>query len=232
MKRTSTIAAWSLAVLLAAHPASGTTFRFGVHAGLNLSRAAYELVDVIDSSDVTDAVNAGFMGGVTVSMAFEDNDILTMESGVFYEMRGGTTELKVEVLDPDRSGRLTETEEHEWILTCLTVPLTAKVRLSGGSMHPYAKVGGEVVIPLSAEWRGPELVGSDEIVVRDISDDMTFADFALLVALGIDVPVGQFSGFIEVSYRHGLTDFWDVEDAAADAQLRHRVVSFGAGMLF
>ena len=186
MTRTSSVVACLVLVLLAAAPASAVTFRFGVQGGLNLSRVSYELVDVIDSSDITDVAKAGFMGGVSVSVAFREADPITLESGVFFEMRGGTTELEYEVYPPDHPGRSTETDEHRWILTCVTVPVAAKIRLGESPVKPYAKVGGEVVIPLSADWEGPGLAGSDEIVVRDISDDMTSADFALLGALGVE----------------------------------------------
>lgn len=226
MRESGTALLLALTGLLSAAPASGAGIQLGVQAGLNLARSTYELEGALTSDEVDDKADAGAIGGVVLSVVPSGGGAWTVDTGVFVEKRGGTTAIPVQTSPGGGTGPV----DVMWRFTCLTVPASVKARLGHGSARPYARLGGEVVFPLTAERESTSPGGTT--TVTEMKDEVTTANFGLLGALGIEFPLASVTGTTEVSYRHGLSDFLDVDGASIDAQLRHRVFNLSVGVLF
>ncbi|NNE43250.1 MAG: PorT family protein [Gemmatimonadetes bacterium] len=216
----------SLLIVLGALPAAAAGLQWGAQGGVNLARVAYGIPGILDPGDVEDRFLTGARGGVVLSLASAGCSPITVETGLSLERRGGETALPVRT---EFSTESTLMVAATYRMTCLTVPVAAKARLGSGAVRPYAKAGGEVVFPLSAELEDRLSPGNRVI---DIKDDVKTLNFGLLGALGVEFPLASVTGTAEVSYHHGIGDFRDVSGADADAQLRHRVVGFALGVLF
>jgi hypothetical protein len=100
-------------------------------------------------------------------------------------------------------------------------------------VKPFVKMGVEFGIALSAKFEAPKPFASPgprEVEEEDFKDDLKKPDTGLLVALGLDFPIGSFSGFAQLSYSHGVGDILDPGGAVADAILKSRVLVLVVGL--
>jgi len=222
----------ALSVLFCASNAAALEPRLGAQVGMSLSRVYHDFLDERD--DVSDVYRKGFSGGVSLSLGFPGQEMFSLESGLYFQMRGGT-KAQPEV-DPEGASTGREEEFLRYKFTYLSVPLLAKVSLGHGAVRPYLKAGPEVSMLLSAEAEEFSVVSlfpfTEEWVTSDVKDDMTLLDYGFLVGGGLEFPVAGLKGYVEASYVHGLRDVLEPEDAVAETDLRNRVIGVNVGVRF
>ena len=69
-------------------------------------------------------------------------------------------------------------------------------------------------------------------IKTDVTDSMKNPNIELFVGIGADVPLGSRSGFVQLSYSHGLTDVNDPEGSPWDVKRYYRNVSLIFGYNF
>ena len=211
--------------------AQGVKLHWGTQIGVNLAQASYEseFFDHVDNK-----YSPGFIGGGTLVMSFPGQQMFSIESGLFFQMKGGKTEIKM--LGTDTEGNLTGVfrDERRWKLNYLTVPLLVRASLYTGGLQPYVKAGPEFGILVSSKYeRHSETPGQSpspttEIDMKDWSNS---TDLALLFGAGLQFETGSAAFFAELSYSHSLTDVWETRNVSNET-LKNRVVGLSAGVRF
>ena len=217
--------------------AEGLGVSVGVQAGLALAQSPYEFSEWFDEDDLAHRFRAVPVGGVSVVVRLPGQDVLSLESGLFFQMKGGHTDQEYVFFDPDSPEPLrTGTYRYTWKLAYLTVPALARATFTWDPVKLYVKAGPELGIFLSGEMEGKDLsnnyIGFGDVYHEDLDDSLTPIDLGVLAAGGVEFPVGGASVYGEVSYSYGLTDVMDPPDAVFDVELRNRVLCFMAGVRF
>jgi len=196
---------------------------WGLQGGLGFSKAAYDPGGFPSVVETEDRLHTGFIGGANVTFPLPGQHRLSLETGMYFQMKGGKTKLESE---------FATSEEYVWKLNYLSIPVLAKVSLSTGKVHPYLKAGPELGVLLSANRFGPLCIGCSPPIEQDIKDSIKPWDIGLLIAGGVQVPMGSKALFAELSYTHGFIDVNDPEDAEYDVKVKNRVVGMGVGIRF
>ena len=167
-----------------------------------------------------------FSGGIVLEFPLKSSSTLAAVSGVTYVVKSGAPGDEAVRFDtPDGTPTL------DWVTYYLAVPLMLKYSFMRGQLSPYVACGAEIGIPVKAEMNSS--IYSEEWVAEsgdsgDITDDMRVVEFSLAAAGGLEFPIGSSSGFLEVTYVHGLNDVWRVYPA----EVRYRMLTVSGGILF
>jgi hypothetical protein len=224
----------ALSALFCTSNAAALEPHLGAQVGMSLSRVYWSFLD--EDEDVSDVYRKGVSGGVSLSLGFPGQEVFSLESGLYFQMRGGTKEKTRSECDVQGSCTYREEEFLRYRFAYLSVPLLGKVRLGHGALRPYLKAGPEVSMLLSAEAEEFSIVSlsplTEEWVTSDVKDNMTLLDYGLFVGGGLEFPVAGLKGYVEASYLHGLRDVLEPEDAVAETDLRNRVIGVNVGVRF
>jgi hypothetical protein len=182
--------------------------------------------------ELEDKFRTAFGGGGTVSLTFSGADYLSIDSGLFIQMKGGSTHLVIESetsLDP-----LEVIYDMDWKLLYFSIPVHARFSIGSGKITPYIKTGIDIDFLLSAQVDETITVdGLTESGHSDIEDDLTSFDLGFVAGAGVEYAIGGNAIlFIEGTYCHGLTDILDPENAGFDVVVKNRVIGIMGGVRF
>lgn len=214
---------YAVTVLLLPALILAADFAAGVKVGLNLTQF---WGDDADDAGLGDDFLAGFTGGGFVCLSL--NDVIAVEPGLFYSMRGAKYEIVVDVF-----GVHSETE-FRFRLHYLELPLLVRVSMPlDAPVRPFCAAGISPGILLDAESR---LETDGEATTDDVDDDEfeTF-DFAVPMGAGVIVDAGPGMLLFEFRFVPGLTTIDDDGDGDPDterAEMRNRGLSFLVGYSF
>jgi hypothetical protein len=198
-------------------------FRVGLKVGNPWSWVSYD--DPQGHQD-TGSDSRIFSGGIVLELPLKGSSTLAVVSGVTYVVKSGAPhDGAVRYDTPD--GILTL----DWETYYFSVPLMLKYSFMSSQLSPYVACGAEIGIPVKAEMNSS--IYSEEWVEeswdsRDITDDMRVVEFSLAAAGGLEFPIGSSSGFVEVTYVHGLNDVW----RESRGEVRYRMIMVSGGVLF
>jgi hypothetical protein len=217
----------ALVLLLALPSASEGSegIRVGLKAGWPWSWISYD--DSRGRQD-TDTDTRILSGGPVLELPFGDSDHMTVVMGATYVVRSGAAQGVELARVPDDTDSL---RTADWTYYCVAVPLLVKYSATTGQLTPYVAGGVEMGIPLMGEMTTsatPSGGGTTVAVVKDITDDMRVVEFSLAAAVGVDLPLGSWAGFVEIMYEHGLTDVWKDDRG----EVRYRTLTLSGGIMF
>ena len=207
--------------------------QLGVHLGVNLARSPYDSPGLRGSDVASDRLRTGFGGGGTITLILPGQERVSFETGLCYQARGGTTEFRFDGEDSLGNPTGGGLHEYDWKLEYLTVPFVLRVSLPVGVVRSYIRAGMEAAALVGAKRaeRHPAQGDEDSYEIEtDIGSWLTNGDIGLVVAAGVDIPVGRAFAYTEVGYTHGLTDVLDPQGGFDEATLHNRTVSLSAGI--
>jgi hypothetical protein len=215
-----------LPVFLCAAPGSSEgsdRVRVGLKIGWPESWVSY---DGPWGPQTTDTDTRIFSGGIVVELPLGDSATPAIVSGITYVVKSGAPyDGAVKHHSPDGMHTL------DWETYYFAVPLMLKHSPMSGELNPYVTLGGEIGIPVKAVLISNVYIGNtaeEPGGATDITDDMRVVEFSLAAAVGFGFPIGSSSGFVEVTYSHGLNDVWREHPE----EVRYRMVMVSGGILF
>lgn len=199
---------------------------FGIKGGIN---PAYQ-----EWSPDPDNMDGMFIRyGAGVSLGFEMNPNVSLDTDFLYVMKGG------KFRDEYRSGNeLDHTPrvfESELSLDYIVINPMFRVTPKKVGPSPYFMAGPEVGFLMSAEWvSGAEGLGKTS---HDAKDEFGSTDFGLTVGGGLQFPVQKTTlFFVEARYSHGFTDITtdpDMPDPESErGSIRNRGIYLFGGLRF
>lgn len=185
--------------------ASAQGVQAGVKFGVNVADLSFEENDEIEDLDSRKGIVAGGFIVWPMTPAFAvQTEALYSQKGASLSDQGVTGGLELDYLD---------------------IPILARFTTSPGSnanVHFYA--GPSFNFNLRARTK---VTFGGESSEEDFSDDIKSFDTAMIVGASVEVSRLLFEG----RYSWGLTNI-DKEDGMSDPAVKHRVLSFGAGIRF
>lgn len=181
------VAAVMLVLAAAAANAAGE-ISLGARVGLtetNISQAP-------ESWDDATSYRAGFMGGMFLNYAFNDN--FSLQPELLYVQKGVDATLYEGIID---IGATLSIEYFE-------LPLLAKYSFSGvKKVTPYVYGGPSFSYTLSSELKGSASIFSVEV---DFSSLTHTTDFGLVLGGGLEVPAGSVTLLFDGRFMYGFTN--------------------------
>ena len=196
------IAVLLMLLLAQAAPADEVKAMLGIHAS-----------DYLFSSEIT-YLNRQQKTGLAVGLgyAFAINPKMMLEAHAAFMAKGAKASLEYA---PGKTASATYSSQ------MLALPLFFKYRLKEGA-SPYAAIGPEFNFIL-AHKLSPEHEKN-----IDIADNTNKFIFAINVALGYELPIGQWGLFAEARYNRWLSDLMK----SPDASVKGKSVSFLLGGVY
>lgn len=190
-------------------PAPASRPRFGLVAGMNFATLDFD----DPSTDELVETKVGLaVGGVA---QFPFSPVMSFESGALLSQKGARYDL-----DGLGGG------EASVDLTYLEVPVLLRFHVpTAGSMRPMFGVGGAVGFLLSAKAK---FEGDTE----DIEDDTSNVDVGLAVGAGLEFSLGGAAAIVEGRYTHGLSNIAEDSADADTVEVKNRVLTLLAGVMF
>lgn len=232
---TPVIALVLLAALCSTLRAGVFDVHFGARAGVNLATAIYDPpIKFADDETIENDYRTVFGGGGVVSLTFTDLDLVSLESGLLLQMKGGktinrfTTE-ELTIHDPEP---VEVKMDIRWKLLSLTVPLRARVSVRRTGIVPYVKAGLDFDILLSARHRIITTYSCTRIEEESDIRNSAAVDVGLVGGAGVALPAGRVRLFIEAEYCHGVRNVLEPDDPDFEFKLHNRVIGVMAGVLF
>lgn len=183
--------------------------QFGVKGSFNLSGFHSDEHPVGSETRRIPGLSGGLVGTMPLS------EILALRAELLYAQKGH----KYEVVLAD--GAYVKTR-----LGYIELPLLLQIAVpASASVKPLVLAGGYGAYLLSAR-----MSGQYEAYV-DVRESFKKTDFGLIIGAGLHLAVGT-SGSVLVDFRYcfGLTDIYDVPEAAVS--MKNRGLSFSMGYLF
>ncbi len=185
------------AVLLcssSAQAGSDMPVKFGVSAGLNLAKMAYD--PDIDESGVDRKMRMAMRFGGDVEYVL--TPMFSVASGLIYNMKGEKAEYSGTIVSGDVTSKI----------DYLTIPILLKVGLGKEEgPAPFLQIGPELGILMSAKSK------SDNAEV-DFKDNCKSTEIGLVAGGGVEFPLNEtFGGIAQVGYELGLTDIGEDEES-------------------
>ncbi|HOX26060.1 MAG TPA: porin family protein [Candidatus Krumholzibacteria bacterium] len=191
--------------LTAGIAAAQTMPAFGVKGGVNLSNVN---LDDLDSSNRT-----GFVGGLFVNLWYPG---LNVQGEILYTTKGYA----------DGKPLSTATEEYDFSVHAIEVPILAKFRLPVPAIAPSIYAGPAVSFTMKAEYE------DENGETFDVKDETENVSWSLIV--GVDVTIAE-RLIVDLRYDIGMSalnkavvdDLIDIDD-----DLKDRTFSAMAGFVF
>jgi hypothetical protein len=223
-----------LALLCALCPAlraDGVDVKLGLQAGLNMAAAIYNPPALLENEKVENEYRPVFGGGGIVSLTFTGFDLISLESGLLINMKGGKTNLTYEastIYHPQIEVKL----DLKWKLLYLTVPVRARMAFRSAGFVPYVRTGFDLDILLSAKYRQIYQFADERIESESDIKNGSAVDVGLVAGGGVEFPTGRVRMFIEATYCHGTRNVLNPDDPSLNIKLHNRVIGIAAGVRF
>jgi opacity protein-like surface antigen len=199
---------------------------FGVTAGLNMAKMAYDPDIKLDAGEERNMRTAFRFGG---EAEYAVSPMISVGSGLIYSMKGEKGSYKMGSVTVESTSKF----------SYLTIPVAVRINLgSSTGPKPFLKLGPELGILLSAkstvEGTAGSVGASSDV---DIKKFFNSTDLALLGGAGVELPLGDaLKGVAEVGYELGLTDIGKDESEAkadeSDATIKTRNIFLAVGVRF
>jgi hypothetical protein len=175
---------------------------FGVAGGVNIANVGG------DDAEDWDSRTAFYFGGF---LEYPVTPLFSLQPELMYTMKGATTTM----MDVDVTAKLHYVE----------IPLLVRVNIPmEDGIRPFLVAGPGIGFNTSATMEAD----SHEEDIEDVKG----TDFGLIFGGGVGIPVGgegRYVIYISARYELGLTT---VDDSDEEADIKNRVISFGAGLGF
>ena len=177
-----------------------TTFaQFGIRKGIKAGYISSSVTgDLVKDIDVSSSKKLSYGVSLEASLL----NLLHLQADVLYAPKGASYESELGDVDLDTK--------------YLSIPVVLKKKFLPLTTHPYALVGLEYDILLSAKM--------DE---KDVKEDFKSKDQNLVLGAGLELSLLTFSGYIEGRYVYGLSDIQKEGDS-----LKNKAVQVYIGILF
>jgi opacity protein-like surface antigen len=199
---------------------------FGVVAGLNLAKLAFD--PEVPGSDLK--MRTAFQAGVMVD--YSVSPMIAIGTGLNYSMKGVKSSVTEEGVDVDLTTKL----------SYFTIPALVKFRFGTETgPRPFLMVGPELGLLLSAKEKGEASGGRASVSAEvDVKDYFETLDFGVLGGAGVEMPLTpQVTGLVQAGYDLGLMDVSKESTVAmpakaedANATVKNRTIFISVGLKF
>jgi hypothetical protein len=189
-----------------------------VSAQLGITAGMTSFTEKIKSSGMTITPDSkmGLVAGAVLDISLME--LISIEPGILYQMRG----MKMS----DSYGGSTATITNS--LSYIAIPVHAKVKYVTPMVKPYALVGINLGILMSAKAKYEETgLPSQE---QDVKDSASTVDMGLDFGAGVEFSMPKITPFVEFVYYVGLLDLQ--KNPAQDVTVKSNGWEIKAGMRF
>jgi hypothetical protein len=203
---------------------SAKPVRFGLTAGLNMAKMAYDPDIELEAGAERKMRMALRFGG---EVEYAVSPMISVASGLIYSMKGEKGSYTARGVTVESTSKF----------SYLTIPVAIRINVgTNAGPKPFFKLGPELGILLSAKSAVDAGIagGSRDVDVKKLFKS---TDLALLAGAGVELPLsGMIKGVAEAGYEFGLTDIGkdasEIKADETDATVKTRNIFFAVGVKF